>query len=540
MPCAGITTGEIESGATGTVRTFGIIYGLDTSGFTAHDALYVDSAVAGGLVSSENPPADIQQRVGIVLTSDAAEGQVFVFIDPQMDGHVSYTNRDSFSVFTTGTTPELQMIGSGGATRILATPTGSRVLTAPDATDTLVGKATTDTLTNKTFDTAGAGNSLSINGLAATANTGTGAVVRADSPVFTTEITLPNTGLHILDTNASHDLIIAAGSDLTADRTLSLRTGDADGSLTISGSVSISGSHSGSSSGTNTGDQTITLTGDVTGTGTGSFAATIANDAVTMAKLANIASQTVIGRGDASSGDPSACTLETGITVTTGEVFKASGRFLRQTVYTTGSGTHTPGTDCNEMHVRCYGGGGGGGGADNAGAGQAGAGAGGAAGGKCEKRAANSSTYAYVIPAAAAGGTAGDNDGATGGDVTFTGTNFTLVGKGGVGGAGGASTATVNVNAGGSGVISTGGAINGAGAPGTTGAVILGSSGIAFGGTGGSAEFGRGGTGRVNHGAGTAAIGIGNGGGGGVAITASTPRAGGAGTEGGIIVDEYS
>ncbi len=46
-----------------------------------------------------------------------------------------------------------------------------------------------------------------------------------------------------------------------------------------------SGTHSGTSSGTNTGDQTITLTGDVTGTGTGSFAATIAADAVTTAKI---------------------------------------------------------------------------------------------------------------------------------------------------------------------------------------------------------------------------------------------------------------
>lgn len=37
--------------------------------------------------------------------------------------------------------------------------------------------------------------------------------------------------------------------------------------------------------GTNSGDQTITLTGDVTGTGTGSFAATIANNAVSFAKF---------------------------------------------------------------------------------------------------------------------------------------------------------------------------------------------------------------------------------------------------------------
>jgi hypothetical protein len=45
------------------------------------------------------------------------------------------------------------------------------------------------------------------------------------------------------------------------------------------------GIFSGESSGTNTGDQTITLTGDVTGTGTESFETTIANDAITEAKV---------------------------------------------------------------------------------------------------------------------------------------------------------------------------------------------------------------------------------------------------------------
>lgn len=56
--------------------------------------------------------------------------------------------------------------------------------------------------------------------------------------------------------------------------------------------------------GTNTGDQTITLTGDVTGTGTGSFAATIANDSVSNAKLANMANATIKGRTTAGTGDP--------------------------------------------------------------------------------------------------------------------------------------------------------------------------------------------------------------------------------------------
>lgn len=56
--------------------------------------------------------------------------------------------------------------------------------------------------------------------------------------------------------------------------------------------------------GTNSGDQTITLTGDVTGTGTGSFAATIANNTVTLAKMADMATASFIGRNTASTGDP--------------------------------------------------------------------------------------------------------------------------------------------------------------------------------------------------------------------------------------------
>jgi len=60
----------------------------------------------------------------------------------------------------------------------------------------------------------------------------------SDSPTLV-GVTLGNTGLHLLDTNASHDLIIAPGSDLTADHTLSLVTGDADRTITLSGNPTL-------------------------------------------------------------------------------------------------------------------------------------------------------------------------------------------------------------------------------------------------------------------------------------------------------------
>lgn len=63
----------------------------------------------------------------------------------------------------------------------------------------------------------------------------------ADGDTLSTGLTFPNGGVHILDTNATHDLILKPGSNLTADRNLTLTTGDADRTLDISaGSVTVS------------------------------------------------------------------------------------------------------------------------------------------------------------------------------------------------------------------------------------------------------------------------------------------------------------
>jgi hypothetical protein len=64
-------------------------------------------------------------------------------------------------------------------------PVDASTFTFP-GTGTLVTKNSIDVFTNKTYDTAGSGNSFSINGVAASANTGTGAVARQTSPAFVT------------------------------------------------------------------------------------------------------------------------------------------------------------------------------------------------------------------------------------------------------------------------------------------------------------------------------------------------------------------
>lgn len=99
-------------------------------------------------------------------------------------------------------------------------------------------------------------------------------------------------------------------------------------------------------SGTNTGDQTITLTGDVTGTGAGSFVATIANGAVTYAKMqATALGNVVLGKsgaagalteiqlglnnllGRGSSGNLTTITVDTTLTFTGSALGVTSGTY---------------------------------------------------------------------------------------------------------------------------------------------------------------------------------------------------------------------
>ncbi|WP_424630045.1 choice-of-anchor R domain-containing protein [Bradyrhizobium sp. SYSU BS000235] len=164
---------------------------------------------------------------GVTLTGPAASGTAMTLGNAE-----TVTGAKSFN----DATVILKGATSGLTTVKAAAAAGTTTLTLPAATDTLVGKATTDTLTNKTFDTAGVGNSFSINGLAATANTGTGSVVRATSPSLTTPSfsSIVNTGTLTLPT--STDTLVGRGTTDTLTNK-SFNTGGTGNVFTLNGAA---------------------------------------------------------------------------------------------------------------------------------------------------------------------------------------------------------------------------------------------------------------------------------------------------------------
>ena len=123
---------------------------------------------------------------------------------------------------------------SGTTTLKASSSAGTNTLTLPaSSNDTLVGKATTDTFTNKTFDTAGSGNSFKINGTSITDKTGTGKVVLDTSPNVSTSITTSSSTFDLLETNAT---TINFGGAATT-----LNLGSAAGTTYILGNLDVKG-----------------------------------------------------------------------------------------------------------------------------------------------------------------------------------------------------------------------------------------------------------------------------------------------------------
>lgn len=303
-----------------------------------------------------------------------------------------------------------------------------------------------------------------------------------------------------------------------------------------------------------TGNYITDLTGDVTASGPGSAAATIAANAVTNTKAADMATQTIKGRTTAGTGDPEDLTAtqatailnnfvgDSGSGGTKGMVpapaagDNAAGKFLKaggtweapsisgstlQSVAFTTSNTWNVPSGVTEVIILGFGaGGGGGGGADPAATPGGGGGGGGGGAGimvRTVQTVTPSDTLTITIGAGGSGG-ASEADGSTGGNSSISGTGWLQTFYGGGGGGRGATSNAVTFN----GLASAfaragaGGAFNGVG------------NYYAGGGGGGSnSEGGVGGDGQTAQ-AGEAGY-NGGGGGGTAGFSTGTARSGGAG-----------
>lgn len=122
------------------------------------------------------------------------------------------------------------------------------------------------------------------------------------------------------------------GLTLTPQATgFTIAGGTSSRTLTVPSNATVSGS--------NTGDQTITLTGDVTGSGIGSFAATIANNAVTLAKMATMATASFLGRNTAGTGNVEVLSVATAKTLLNLTGTNSGDQTITLTSDVTGSGT---------------------------------------------------------------------------------------------------------------------------------------------------------------------------------------------------------
>lgn len=204
-------------------------------------------------------------------------------------------------------------------------------------------------------------------------------------------------------------------------------------------------------------------------------------------------------------------------------------------------GTYTTPGGANWLKITVIGAGGGGGGTASSAA-ASGAGGGGGGGGALVKWLPTpSGTYYYVIGAAGFQGPSGNNTGGAGAPSGFGLSTTFYVAFGGVGGNGSAGTGTaVDITSrGGTGGTATGGDLNVNGSIGGFG-VVYGVT-DALGGIGGTSGlgFGTGPAQALDSTVGGAGVGYGGGGGGGAQTNNAGAQAGGAGSSGFVLIEEF-
>lgn len=194
------------------------------------DLTAVANLATNGLVTRTGTGTMVTRSVAVGSTKISVSNSDGVAGNPTLDAVEA-----NFTLDNIGGTLAVTKGGTGAATAAGArTNLGLGSIATQDASGVAITGGSITGITDLAVADGGTG--------ASTASGARTNLVAAASGANTdiTSIYLDNTGLKLKDTNASHGLIIAPGTDLTADRTLTITTGDAARTLDISsGSVTI-------------------------------------------------------------------------------------------------------------------------------------------------------------------------------------------------------------------------------------------------------------------------------------------------------------
>jgi microcystin-dependent protein len=219
-----------------------------TGTYTLNATEYAKSAIKFTGLLTGNRVIVVPDAERQYLVNNATTGAYTLTVKTAAGSGVAITQTKAATVYSDGTNVVAADTDypSGISTPVAVADGGTGAITADAALTNLGGT----TVGKQVFTAANAAAVRSAAGAAASG---------ANTDI--TSVYLSNTGLKIRDTNASHGLSIVPGSDLAADRTLTITTGDANRTLTLSGDATVSGT----TSGTNTGDQNLFSTVAVSG-----------------------------------------------------------------------------------------------------------------------------------------------------------------------------------------------------------------------------------------------------------------------------------
>ena len=226
-------------------------------------------SITGGSITGITDLAVTDGGTGASTASDARTNLGLGTIATQSSSNVSITGGS-----VTGITDLAVADGGTGSSTASGARTnlGLGTIATQDASNVTVTGGSVTGITDLAVADGGTGAST-----AANARTNLGAAASGANTDITS-VYLNQAGLKLKDSNASHGLIISPISDLLADRTLSIATGDSDRTLTLTGNATVSGS--------NTGDQNTFTT--IAVAGQSSISADSASDTLTVAAGSNI------------------------------------------------------------------------------------------------------------------------------------------------------------------------------------------------------------------------------------------------------------